>query len=415
MIEIAIMGFGIVGSGVAEVMAKNEQSIAKKAGNQLRVKRILDLREFPGSPFAGLFTSSFEDIESDREISIVVETMGGLHPSYEYVKRCMLAGKSVVTSNKELVAEKGDELLALAKERNLNFLFEASVGGGIPILRPLDQCLAANEVYEIAGILNGTTNFVLTKMIREGMSFDDALALAQSLGYAERNPSSDVDGHDTCRKICILASLAYGLHVYPKDVYTEGISKITLDDVRYAGEWGGVIKLCGCARKLEDGRIDCIVAPMILPRESQLAEVNDVFNGILVRGDAIGDVVFYGRGAGKLPTASAVVADVIDEAKHLDARKSLFWEPGRDGYVADSAERVCAVMIRLRGDTEEDAERAAHALSGALGECEIVTVNGEPAEELAVVTPAASRLIIDSALARLNNVTVISRIRIAGF
>ena len=245
MIYTAILGHGVVGSGVAELLRKNAQSIERKAGQPIEVRRILDLREFPELPYAHLFTKNVADIVGDPEIRIVVETMGGLHPAYEFVRDCLLAGKSVVTSNKELVAAKGDELLELARERNLNFLFEASVGGGIPILRPLDQCLAANEVYEIAGILNGTTNFMLTRMIEQGLSFDEALALAQQLGYAERDPAADVGGHDACRKICILASLAFGRHVYPEQIYTEGITAIALEDVAYAQAAGYVIKLIG--------------------------------------------------------------------------------------------------------------------------------------------------------------------------
>ena len=329
MVYVAILGHGVVGSGVAEVLRKNADSIAHKAGEPIEIRRILDLREFPDLPYADKFTKEFDDILHDPDIRIVVETMGGLHPAYDFVKSCLLAGKNVVTSNKELVAAKGDELLEIAKNNNLNFLFESSVGGGIPILRPIDQCLAANEVYEIAGILNGTTNFMLTRMIEDHMSFEDALALAQKLGYAERNPSADVDGHDACRKICILASLAFGKHVYPEQIHTEGIGNITLDDVKFAEAYGGVIKLIGRVSRLQDGRVSGLVAPMILPAASLLADVNDVFNGIMVRGDAIGDVVFYGRGAGKLPTASAVVADVIDEVKHLGARKYLFWEWAR--------------------------------------------------------------------------------------
>lgn len=412
MIAIALMGHGVVGSGVAEVLKKNEKSIARKAGEPIAIKRILDLRAFPDSPFADRFTTDFEDIVNDPEIRIVVETMGGLRPAYEYVKRCLLAGKSVVTSNKELVAAKGDELLEIAREHNQNFLFEASVGGGIPILRPLDQCLAANEVYEIAGILNGTTNFVLTKMIHEGMSFEDALALAQRLGYAERDPSADVEGHDACRKICILASLAFGRHVYPEQVHTEGIAGVTLDDVRAAEAWGGVIKLIGRARKRSDGRLDCLVAPMLLPRESQLAEVNDVFNGILVRGDAIGDVVFYGRGAGKLPTASAVVADVIDEVKHLGARKFLFWERGQENYVADYRESETAAMVRLCCDNPEETARA---LDAALGACQKVCAAGAPANELAVVTPPVAEKRLAAALAALSGAQVIGKLRVADF
>ena len=412
MIEIAIMGHGVVGSGVAEVLLKNAKNIAHKAGEEIGIKRILDLRAFPDSPFADRFTKNFEEIVGDPDIRIVVETMGGLNPAYDYVKRCLLAGKNVVTSNKELVAAKGDELLAIAKEKNLNFLFEASVGGGIPILRPLDQCLAANEVYEIAGILNGTTNFVLTKMIHEDMAFEDALALAQRLGYAERDPSADVDGHDACRKICILASLAFGRHVYPAQVHTEGISTITLEDVKYAEAWGGVIKLIGRARKRDDGRLDCFVEPMLLPHSSQLAEVNDVFNGILVRGDAIGDVVFYGRGAGKLPTASAVVADVIDEVKHLKARKYLFWEKGQEGYVADYREAEAPLLLRLRCN---DPQAYMEELEKAVGRCTRVAVEGAPANKLCLATPPVTQEKLEAVLPSLGGASLESRLRIADF
>ena len=245
------------------------------------------------------------------------------------------------------MAAKGAQLLQIAQDNNVNFLFEASVGGGIPIIRPISQCLAANEVTEIAGILNGTTNFILTKMIREQMTFEDALALAQKLGYAERNPAADIEGHDACRKICILASLAFGKHVYPEQVHTEGITGVTLEDVAYAEAWGGVIKLIGRVKVLEDKRLQIVVAPMILSRESQLSSVDDVFNGIMVRGDATGDVVFYGKGAGKLPTASAVVADVIDCIKHFKARKYLYWSEGSSDYVADYREDVFAFYVRL--------------------------------------------------------------------
>lgn len=410
MIYVAILGHGVVGSGVAEVLHKNAAGIAHKAGDGIEIRRILDLREFPNLPYADLFTKDFQDILQDEEIRIVVETMGGLHPAYEFVKNCLLAGKSVVTSNKELVAAKGDELLAIAREKNLNFLFEASVGGGIPILRPIDQCLAANEVYEIAGILNGTTNFMLTKMAEQGMPFEDALALAQELGYAERDPSADVEGHDACRKICILASLAFGRHVYPGQVHTEGISTITPADVRYAAAWGGVIKLIGSAKKLEDGRLFVLVSPMFLPEHSLLADVNDVFNGIMVRGDAIGDVVFYGRGAGKLPTASAVVADVIDEVKHLKARKYLFWEPGSDDYVADYRSGRCAMFLRLHCC---DVQAAAEQAAALFGDIRMLSAAGAPEEELAFVTPEMEEQEFDSRLAAMDNVVTLSRIRVA--
>ena len=355
MAEIAVLGHGVVGSGVLEVLISHANSISKRAKEDIHVKRILDLREFPGLPYGGCFTKDFQEILNDPEIKIVVEVMGGLEPAFSYVKACLENGKSVVTSNKELVAQKGAELLALAQKNNLNFLFEASVGGGIPIIRPISQCLAANEMTEIAGILNGTTNFILTKMIREHMAFDDALALAQKLGYAERDPSADVEGIDACRKICILASLAFGSHVYPDSVHTEGITAITKEDVGYAGAWGGVIKLIGEVKKLENGRVHIQVAPMFISRESQLANVDDVFNGILVRGDATGDVVFYGKGAGKLPTASAVVADVIDCVRHLKSdRKILYWEDAKPDYVQPWEDTPQDVFVRVSGSGESD-------------------------------------------------------------
>ena len=355
MAEIAVLGHGVVGSGVLEVLLTHKDSIAKRAKEEIHVKRILDLREFPQLPYSGLFTKDFQEILDDPEIKIVVEVMGGLEPAFSYTKACLEKGKSVVTSNKELVAQKGAELLALAQKNNLNFLFEASVGGGIPIIRPISQCLAANEVTEIAGILNGTTNFILTKMIREGMAFADALHLAQQLGYAERDPSADVEGVDACRKICILASLAYGTHVYPDSVHTEGITAITKEDVGYASAWGGVIKLIGEAKMLENGRLHILVSPMFISRESQLANVDDVFNGILVRGDATGDVVFYGKGAGKLPTASAVVADVIDCVRHLRSnRKILYWEDAKPDYVEPWDATPQDVFVRVTGEGDSD-------------------------------------------------------------
>lgn len=355
MAEIAVMGHGVVGSGVMEVLLSHKESIKKRAKEEVHVKYILDLREFPGLSYSDRFVKDFQQILDDPEVKIVVEVMGGLEPAYSYTKACLENGKSVVTSNKELVAQKGAELLALAQKNNLNFLFEASVGGGIPIIRPISQCLAANEMTEIAGILNGTTNFILTKMIREHMAFEDALKMAQELGYAERDPSADVDGVDACRKICILASLAYGTHVYPDSVHTEGIRSITKEDVGYAGAWGGVIKLIGEVKKLENGRVHIQVAPMFISRESQLANVDDVFNGILVRGDATGDVVFYGKGAGKLPTASAVVADIIDCVRHLKSdRKILYWEDAKPDYVQPWEDTPQNLFVRVVGQGDSD-------------------------------------------------------------
>ena len=352
MISVAIMGHGTVGSGVAEILTTHKQKLFKAVGEELYVKHILDLREFPDSPLADRFTKNFEDIVNDIEVRVVVEVMGGTNPAYDFVKRCLQAGKSVVTSNKELVAKHGAELLAVAKENNANFLFEASVGGGIPIIRPLSQCLVANEVDEIAGILNCTTNCIFGKMINDNMDFSDALKLAQDLGYAERNPEADIEGHDACRKICILASLAFGKHIYPDNVYTKGISEITLDDVKYADSLNYVIKLIGDVKKTEDGKLDILVAPMLLSKDCILSDINDVFNGILVKGDCTGDVMFYGKGAGKLPTASAVVADVVDCAKHLKARKRIFWTDSDESQVASYKDSKTAMYIRVAGKGE---------------------------------------------------------------
>ena len=411
MIDIAILGHGVVGSGVAEVLTSHRESILKRAQSEINIKYILDLKEFPESPFADRFTKNFDDIICDDDVKIVVEVMGGLNPAFDFVKQCLEKGKSVVTSNKELVAAKGAELLKIAKNKNVNFLFEASVGGGIPIIRPLHQCLAANDVIEIAGILNGTTNFILTKMIHEQMTFADALALAQKLGYAERDPSADIEGGDACRKICILASLAFGKHVYPEQVHTEGITKVTLSDVEYANAWGGVIKLIGRVKMLETGQIQIIVCPMFIAKESQLSNVDDVFNGILVRGDATGDVVFYGKGAGKLPTASAVVADVIDCAKHIHARKNLFWSDAVPNYVQDYLDDTTAMYVRL---TAEDTVAAKAKAQELFREIEVLSYNHAAANEFAFVTAPMQERRIQEKLARLvkNGFGIASAIRV---
>jgi homoserine dehydrogenase len=409
MVQIAVMGYGTVGSGVVEVLTKHADSIAARAKEQINIKYILDIRDFPGSPFESKFIKSFDTILNDPEVRIVVEVMGGLHPAYDYVKMCLENGKSVVTSNKELVAAKGAELLKIAQRNNLNFLFEASVGGGIPIIRPISQCLAANEVVEIAGILNGTTNFILTKMIREKMGFDEALALAQKLGYAERNPAADIEGADACRKICILASLAYGKHVYPEQVHTEGITKITLRDVEYAAAWGGVVKLIGMVKRVPSGKVQIIVCPMFLPRESQLANVDDVFNGIMVRGDSTGDVVFYGKGAGKLPTASAVVADVIDCVKHFKARKYLYWDDGAPDYVEDYLENETAMYICLKSESDVSGK-----VKELFGTAEQITRKHAEPGEAAFVTPVMKEKDIVERIARLSKsgVEILNTIRI---
>lgn len=415
MADIAVLGHGVVGSGVLEVLLTHTDSITRRAKEEIRVRHILDLREFPELPYAGRFTKDFNTVLNDPEVTIVVECMGGLEPAYTFVRQCLENGKSVVTSNKELVAAKGAELLALAQRNNLNFLFEASVGGGIPIIRPISQCLAANEVSEIAGILNGTTNFILTKMIREHMGFEEALKLAQELGYAERDPSADVEGADACRKICILASLAFGTHVYPEDVHTEGITGITLEDVAYASAWGGVIKLIGQVSMLENGRIAIMVAPMFISRDSQLANVDDVFNGILVRGDATGDVVFYGKGAGKLPTASAVVADVIDCVKHMKARKYLFWEDAKPDYIEPFESITGDFFLRVQGEGSSDEvfAMAAGVLPGAARIARREEAPGEAGLSVGNISEAQLRGCVDKLEA--GGVRVLDRIRISDF
>lgn len=340
MIDVAIMGHGVVGSGVAEILINYPDRIADKVKDKINVKYILDLRDFEGLSYSDKFTKNFEDILNDDEVKVVAEVMGGVNPAFDFVKKCLLKGKSVVTSNKELVAAKGAELLKIAQDNNVNFLFEASVGGGIPVLRPMAQCLAANEINSVKGILNGTTNYILNKMIVDNMDFDTALSLAQEKGYAEKDPTADIEGHDACRKVCILASLAFGKHVYPEQVYTEGITNITLGDVEYADGFNCVIKLIGSAERLADGKITASVRPTLVSREHIISGVNGVFNTVMVNGDQTGDVMFYGKGAGKEATASAVVADIIDCAKHLNARKYLFWEDGSDDYVVCSDNAV---------------------------------------------------------------------------
>lgn len=387
MVDIAIMGHGVVGSGVAEILINNSSHIAQKIKNDINIKYILDLRDFPTLPYSNKFIKDFNIILEDKSVKVVAEVMGGIHPAFDYVSACLSAGKSVVTSNKELVAAKGAELLDIAEKNNVNFLFEASVGGGIPVLRPMAQCLAANNIREVTGILNGTTNFIMTKMVKESMSFDDALALAQKLGYAERDPSADIDGHDACRKICILASLAFGKHVYPKQVYTEGISLITLDDVAYAESYGCVIKLIGHAKNLENGQIIVTVYPAFLNKERPLASAQDVFNAIAVSGDYIGDVMFYGRGAGKEATASAVVADIMDCVKHLQARKYLKWEDGSENYVADHETDTVRLFVRAYARNKAKAEKEAKSV---FGEIEVLNKKHEKADEFAFVTPKST-------------------------
>ena len=380
MVNVAVMGHGVVGSGVAEVLLNNRDVITKNAKAEINIKHILDLRDFEGLSYSNKFTKNFEDIVNDSEVQIVAEAMGGLEPAYTFVKRCLEAGKSVVTSNKELVAAKGAELLKIARDKNVNFLFEASVGGGIPILRPLSQCLAANKITEIFGILNGTTNFILTKMICDNFSFEDALKLAQDLGYAERIPDADVLGHDACRKICILASIAFGRHVYPEYVSTNGITEITLEDVEYADKLGYVIKLITHAKDLENGKIAATVYPALVCKDNMLAGVRDVYNAVTVCGNAVDDTFFYGKGAGKLPTASAVVADIIDCAKHLEARKYLFWEDSSESFVEAKENLVTRLYIKLK-NTDNTAVYKIKALFG-----DVQLINNTVANETVFIT-----------------------------
>lgn len=352
--NVAIMGHGVVGSGVAEILINHKDRIDARVKDDIFVKYILDLREFKDLSYSDKFTKNFEDILNDESVKIVAEVIGGINPAYDFVKKCLEAGKSVVTSNKELVAAKGAELIKIANQNNVNFLFEASVGGGIPVLRPIAQCLSANEITEFSGILNGTTNFILNKMIVDNMSFEDALKLAQEKGYAEKDPTADIEGYDACRKVCILATLAFGKHVYPEQVKTEGITNITLDDVAAADSFGCVIKLIGHAEKLENGKITASVRPTVVSRRSMLSGVNGVFNAVLINGDQTGEVMFYGKGAGKEATASAVVADIMDCAKHVKAAKYLNWEDGYEGYVDNNSDQSESIFVKISSEDYEN-------------------------------------------------------------
>ena len=361
MAKIAIMGFGTVGSGVLEVCRRNAVSITRRAGEPVEVKYILDVRDFSDSPDAALFTKDINVILNDPEIKVVVETIGGTKFAYPYVRQCLESGRSVCTSNKEMVATYGAELMALAKAHGAAFLFEASVGGGTPIITPMHQCLVANTISEITGIVNGTTNFMLTKMKRENMDFAEALRLAQKLGYAEtKDPSDDVDGRDACRKIAILSSLACGHHIYPQNIPAEGIRSLTVADVQAAEKLDCSIKLIAWSRIAADGSVTAGVEPMLVPFSNQLANVDDVFNAVQMRGDMLGDVVFYGKGAGKLPTASAVVADVIDALKNGSAvHDSLFWSPAEPlDHMLESTEPAdyylrCKLAVAISADCEK--------------------------------------------------------------
>lgn len=399
MIKVAVMGYGTVGSGVVEVLDINRSSIAKRAGDEIVVKYVLDLRDFPGEPIQEKIVHDYQTIENDPEVQIVVETMGGVEPAYTFVKAMLDAGKHVTTSNKALVAAKGAELIALAKEKNVNFMFEASVGGGIPIIRPLNSSLTADEIEEITGIVNGTTNYMMTKMSEEGSEFDDVLKDAQAKGYAEKDPTADIEGYDACRKIAILTSLVCGQQVDFEDIHTEGITKISATDIKYAKAMGRTIKLLASSKKVGDGYV-AMVAPFLLPHTHPLYSVNGVFNAIFVHGNVLGDAMFYGSGAGKLPTASAVVSDVVDMAKHLDVNIAVEWS-------SKKLELVDYKNLKNRYFVRTTADKA--AVEKAFGSVEYVVAEGVSGE-LGFVTESMSEADYEHRAASLGNVLQMIRV-----
>ncbi|MCF0134674.1 MAG: homoserine dehydrogenase [Blautia sp.] len=376
MVNIAVLGYGTVGSGVVEVINTNHESINKRANEEINIKYVLDLREFPGDPVEKVLVHDYDVIVNDPEVDIVVEVMGGIEPAYTFVKRALLAGKSVATSNKALVAKHGPELMEIAKEKDINFLFEASCGGGIPIIRALNSSLTADEIDELTGILNGTTNYMLYRMSTAGCNFEDALKEAQAKGYAEKDPTADIEGYDACRKIAILSSLAYGKFLNYEDIYTEGITRITPEDINYAKEMGMTIKLLATSRKIGDN-FYAMVAPFLIGQESPLYSVNGVFNSVFVHGNVLGDAMFYGSGAGKLPTASAVVADVVDEAKHLHRNIMTNWT-SRPLTLMQLDEVEGRFFVRVKGTTLQQVENV-------FGEVQVISLKEYP-DEYAFVT-----------------------------
>lgn len=383
MIKIAVLGYGTVGSGVVEVIQTNQEIINKRIGEELDIKYVLDLREFPGTPVEKLVVHDFEQIVNDEEVKIVVEVMGGIEPAYTFVKKSLLAGKSVVTSNKALVAKHGAELLAIAKEKSINFLYEASVGGGIPIIRPLTSSLTGDVIEEITGILNGTTNYMMSKMYNENADYDAVLKEAQAMGYAERDPSADVEGHDACRKIAILSSIISGKLVDFEDIYTEGITKITLDDIQYAKAMGMKIKLlASCTR--DGDKLCAIVAPHLVSKEHPLYNIEDVFNSIFVKGNMLGDSMFYGSGAGKLPTASAVVGDIVEAAKNPGHSVMATWDAEKL-VLEEKADTTKKYFVRIKGRAAELKAQ----LEAAFGAIEVVTLE-EKQDEFGFVTEVMS-------------------------
>ena len=399
MIHVAVLGYGTVGSGVVEVIETNKKDISKRAGTELNIKYILDLRDFPGDPYESKVIHDYNIILNDPEVAVICETMGGINPAYDFSKKALLAGKSVCTSNKELVANHGPELIQLAKEHNCNYLFEASVGGGIPIIRPLNYSLTAERIDAITGILNGTTNYILTKMDREGADFEEVLKEAQDKGYAERNPEADVEGYDACRKIAILSSLMCGKNVKYEDIYTEGITKISAADFLYAKQMNKSVKLLAMSRDKEDGFF-AMVAPFMISRDHPLYSVNDVFNAIYVHGNMLGDSMYYGRGAGKLPTASAVVSDVVDCARHQGKTIMCFWE-NEEVKVANIEEDQGKFFVRVSADRKE----AAMETFGALAE-----INVGITEEFAFMTQVMTEKVFNDKIEKIGG--CINRIRI---
>lgn len=402
MINVSILGYGTIGSGVFGILNKNSDIITKRNGEEIHVKSVLDLRAFPGDPVESVLVHDFSNIENDDEVQIVVETMGGLHPAYDFVKACLEKGKSVCTSNKALVAEFGPELLKIAEEKKCNFLFEASVGGGIPIIRPLKTSLAPDEILEISGILNGTTNYILTAMAEQGTDFATVLKDAQDKGYAEKDPSADVEGYDTCRKIAILTSLAYGHQVDFEDIYTEGITKITERDIEYAKKLEAKIKIFGSSKRVGD-KVSAMVAPSLITSEHPLYGVDGVFNAILVKGNMVGDVMFYGQGAGKNATASAVVSDIMEASKHLGINIKTIWNPDKLNLVPFE-EHSCKFFVRLSGNSEDNATKAAKAFGS------VIPVDVGYDDEYAFITMNMSEKAFDKAAREVGN--IINKIRI---
>ena len=400
MANIAILGFGVVGSGVAEVISENLEIIEKRINGELKIKYILDLRDFPNSPFGNLVIHDFNTILNDPEITVVAEMMGGSHPAYDFSLAALKAGKSVVTSNKEVVSKFGVELLQVARENNVRYLFEASVGGGIPIIRPLTNDLAANSIRSISGILNGTTNYILTQMAQNGTDFSDALKDAQAKGYAEANPTADVDGIDAARKIVILASLAFGKLINPDSIHTEGISKITVSDIEIAKDFGYAIKLIGHCETV-DGKILAMVSPRLIPENNPIHTIDDVFNGILVDANMLGTSMFYGRGAGKLPTASAVVADIIDIAKSPKNDPCFpALEAAQSSELADFGDYKCKNMLVFEASADD-------AILDAFNASAAISKNGK----IAFITEEISEKELADKLAALKDAPV-SRIRL---